>query len=250
MTSAFARSSSNVPHPASDTSLETPSRPSWVISRLTGAIADIAVAAGRPLRAVDIGCGRGIVTSMAMAECETRPGASLALVGMDLSGAALHRAYQRGVPAVQASVEGRLPLASASIDVVIMFELIEHLVDPDAALAEVRRVLVPGGHLLLSTPNLAAWFNRALLLIGVQPLFSEVSTTSIYGRPGHDVVGHLRLFTRRALAEFLVASGFIEVSIEGLPYHDVPRPLSPVDRLLCRVPSLASILFASARLPE
>ena len=126
MTSAFARSNSNVPHPASDTSLKTASRPSWVISRLTGAVADIAVAAGRPLRAVDIGCGRGIVTSMAMAECEARPGASLALVGMDLSGAALRRAYQRGVPAVQASVEGRLPLASASVDVVIMFELIEH----------------------------------------------------------------------------------------------------------------------------
>ncbi len=250
MTSAFARSSSNVPNPASDTSLEIPSRPSWVISRLTGAVADIAVAAGRPLRAVDIGCGSGIVTSMTMAECETRPGASLALVGMDLSGAAVHRTYQRGVPAVQASVEGRLPLASASVDVVIMFELIEHLVDPDAALAEVRRVLVPGGHFLLTTPNLAAWFNRALLLMGVQPLFSEVSTTAIYGRPGHDVVGHLRLYTRRALAEFLVASGFIEVSIVGLPYHDVPRPLSPVDRLLCRVPSLASILFASARVPK
>jgi SAM-dependent methyltransferase len=169
---------------------------------------------------------------------------------MDLSGAAVHRAYQRGVLAVQASVEGRLPLASASVDVVIMFELIEHLVDPDAALAEVRRVLVPGGHFLLTTPNLAAWFNRALLLIGVQPLFSEVSTTSIYGRPGHDVVGHLRLFTRRALAEFLVASGFLDVSITGLPYHDVPRPLGPVDRLLCRVPSLASIFFVSARVPE
>ena len=191
-----------------------------------------------------------MVTYMTMAECESRPGASLAFVGMDLSGEAVHRTYQRGVPAVQASVEGRLPLASASVDVVIMFELIEHLVDPDAALAEVRRVLVPGGHFLLSTPNLAAWFNRALLLIGVQPLFSEVSTTGIYGRPGHDVVGHLRLYTRRALAEFLVASGFVEVSIAGLPYHDVPRPLSPVDRLLGRVPSLASILFASARVPE
>ena len=141
-------------------------------------------------------------------------------------------------------------MASAIVDVVIVFEFIEHLVDPDAALAEVRRVLVPGGHFLPSTPNLAAWFNRALLLIGVQLLFSEVSSTSIYGRPGHDAVGHLRLFTRRALAEFLVASGFIEVSIAGLPYHYVPRPLSPVDRLLRRVPSLASILFVSARVPE
>jgi 2-polyprenyl-3-methyl-5-hydroxy-6-metoxy-1,4-benzoquinol methylase len=141
-------------------------------------------------------------------------------------------------------------LLTDSVDVVIMFELIEHLVDPDAALAEVRRILVPGGHFVLSTPNLAAWFNRALLLVGVQPIFSEVSTTGVYGRPGHDLVGHLRLFTHRALVEFLAASGFIEVNIVGLPYHDVPRPLGPLDRLLGHVPSLASILFATARVPE
>ena len=90
----------------------------------------------------------------------------------------------------------------------IMSELIEHLVDTDAAVEEARRVLRPGGILLLSTPNLAAWFNRGLLGLGIQPVFSEVSLRGIYGRPGHEVVGHLRLFTRRALVEFLTARGF------------------------------------------
>ena len=42
----------------------------------------------------------------------------------------------------------------------------------------------PGGHLMLSTPNLAAWYNRGLLLAGVQPVFSEVSLRGIHGRPG------------------------------------------------------------------
>jgi len=72
--------------------------------------------------------------------------------------------------------------------IVIMSELIEHLVDPDATLDEALRVLVPGGTLLLSTPNLAAWYNRALLLFGVQPVFTEVSLRGIYGRPGKEVV--------------------------------------------------------------
>ena len=92
-----------------------------------------------------------------------------------------------------------LPVADGAADVVIMSELIEHLVDPDGAVAEARRVLRPGGSLLLSTPNLAAWYNRGLLAAGIQPVFSEVSLRGVFGRPGRVVAGHLRLFTRRAL---------------------------------------------------
>ncbi|MDQ1741803.1 MAG: hypothetical protein QOE23_142, partial [Pseudonocardiales bacterium] len=132
-------------------------------------------------------------------------------------------------------------------DVVIMSELIEHLVDTDAAIDEVRRVLRPGGVLLLSTPNLAAWFNRGLVGLGIQPVFSEVSLRGIYGRPGHEVVGHLRLFTRRALVEFLAARGFCCERVLGAPYHDVPRLLRPLDGALSGWPSMASILLVQAR---
>ena len=110
-----------------------------------------------------------------------------------------------------------------------------------------RRILRPGGVLLLSTPNLAAWFNRGLVGLGVQPVFSEVSLRGIYGRPGQQVVGHLRLFTRRALVEFLTARGFACERVCGAPYHEVPRPLRPLDRALRPWPSAASILLVQAR---
>ncbi|CAM5618114.1 SAM-dependent methyltransferase OS=Streptomyces griseomycini OX=66895 GN=FHS37_000655 PE=4 SV=1 [Streptomyces griseomycini] len=142
---------------------------------------------------------------------------------------------------------GGLPFASASADAVLFSEVVEHLVDPDAALDEIRRVLRPGGHLMLSTPNLAAWYNRVLLAAGVQPVFSEVSLRGIHGRPGREVVGHLRLYTARALREFVAASGFTVVRLEGAPFHGVPRPLRPLDRLACAAPSLASILLLHAR---
>jgi SAM-dependent methyltransferase len=173
---------------------------------------------------------------------------SVSVAGLDWSTTALRAARGRGLVVARASVDPPgLPLASGSVDIVVMSELIEHLVDTDAALAEARRVLVAGGHLLLSTPNLAAWYNRGLLAVGVQPLFTEVSLRHIHGRPGHEVVGHLRLFTRRALVGLLSANGFADIVVEGAPYHDVPRPFRPVDRLLCRLPSLASILLVSAR---
>lgn len=233
-------------------------KPSTILSsgvgraeRQAAMLVRVALKAQRPLRVADIGCGDGMCTELALQACARTPGADVAIVGLDWSKAALKAAKDRGVTAARASLEGEgLPLPDESMDVVVMSELIEHLVDPDAALEEVLRILKPGGTLLLSTPNLAAWYNRVLLAIGVQPLFSEVSLRGIYGRPGSDVVGHLRLFTRRALRDMLQAFGFVRVEISGAPYHDVPRPFRPLDRALCRLPGLSSNLLCAAEKPS
>jgi len=196
-----------------------------------------------PAVIVDLGCGDGTALAVAAAH---NPAHRFA--GIDWSGDALRRAQALGLTVVRADVAAPgLPVADGTADVVIMSELIEHLVDPDGAVAEARRILRPGGSLLLSTPNLAAWYNRGLLALGVQPVFSEVSLRGVFGRPGRVVAGHLRLFTRRALTEFLTASGFGCVTVTGARYHDVPRPLGPLDRAFCRWPSAASILLVHAR---
>ncbi len=196
-----------------------------------------------PAVIIDLGCGDGSALAIA---AEHNPAHRFA--GIDWSGDALRQAQAAGLTVVRASVSGgSLPVADGAADVVIMSELIEHLVDPDGAVAEARRILRPGGSLLLSTPNLAAWYNRGLLAFGIQPIFSEVSLRGVFGRPGRVVAGHLRLFTRRALTEFLTASGFCCVTVTGARYHDVPRPLAPLDRAFCRWPSAASILLVHAR---
>ena len=197
----------------------------------------------RPAVIVDLGCGDGSALAVA---ARHNPGHRFA--GIDWSGDALRRAHALDLTVLRAAVTAPgLPVADGAADVVIMSELIEHLVDPDGAIAEVRRVLRPGGSLLLSTPNLAAWYNRGLLAVGIQPVFSEVSLRGVFGRPGSVVAGHLRLYTRRALTGFLAASGFRCVTVAGARYHDVPRPLGPLDRAFCRWPSAASILLVHAR---
>ncbi|MFF4521586.1 class I SAM-dependent methyltransferase [Streptomyces bluensis] len=196
-----------------------------------------------PKTVLDVGCGDGTAAATAAPFL-----AGHRIVGVDWSQDALRRARTRLPYPVRGELtDGGLPFASAVADAVLFSEVIEHLVDPDAALDEIRRVLRPGGHLMLSTPNLAAWYNRALLLAGVQPVFSEVSLRAIHGRPGREVVGHLRLYTARALREFVAASGFEVVGLRGAPFHGVPRPLRPLDRLACAVPSAASILLLHAR---
>ena len=198
---------------------------------------------------LDIGCGdgRAAVTAAPLLTGHR-------VVGVDWSQDALRRASAAfasapgDLRAVRGELtDGGLPFADGAADAVLFSEVIEHLVDPDSALDEIRRVLAPGGHLMLSTPNLAAWYNRALLLAGVQPVFSEVSLRGIHGRPGREVVGHLRLYTARALREFLTASGFDVVRVAGAPFHGVPRPLRGIDRLVCAAPSAASILLVHAR---
>jgi SAM-dependent methyltransferase len=196
-----------------------------------------------PQQIVDVGCGDGSATHLVK-----RLDPRNTVIGVDWSAMALVQARARGLLVIQGGVDAAgLPLPDASADVVIMSELIEHLVDTDSAIEEARRILRPGGILLLSTPNLAAWFNRGLISLGIQPVFSEVSLRGIYGRPGHQAVGHLRLFTRRALVEFLAARGFRCERVQGATYHDVPRLLRPLDRSLCRWPSMASILLVQAR---
>jgi SAM-dependent methyltransferase len=195
-----------------------------------------------PAVIVDLGCGDGSALAVA-----ARHNPAHRFAGIDWCGDALRRAQALGLTVVRGSINPSLPVADGAADVVIMSELIEHLVDPDGAVAEVRRVLRPGGSLLLSTPNLAAWYNRGLLAVGIQPIFSEVSLRGVFGRPGRVVAGHLRLFTRRALTEFLTASGFRCVTVTGARYHDVPRPLGLLDRAFCRWPSAASILLVRAR---
>ncbi len=196
-----------------------------------------------PARVLDLGCGDGAAASLA---ARRNPGHHL--IGLDWSAGALGRARRLGLTVVRSGTDP-LPVASASVDVVIMSELIEHLVDTDAALEEVFRVLKPGGSLLLSTPNLAAWYNRGLVALGVQPIFSEVSLRGVYGRPGHQVAGHLHLFTRGALVGLLAARGFTGIGVRGARYHDVPGPLRPLDRLFCGWPAAASILLVRARKP-
>ncbi|WP_226344711.1 class I SAM-dependent methyltransferase [Agilicoccus flavus] len=60
-------------------------------------------------------------------------------------------AHERGLPVMRADAT-KLPLADASLDLVVAFDVLEHLVDDDACVREVARVLRPGGAFLVAVP--------------------------------------------------------------------------------------------------
>lgn len=72
----------------------------------------------------------------------------------------------------------KLPFESESFDLITCLEVIEHLYNPDNLIEEIKRVLKPGKVLILSTPNLASWSNRLLLLLGYFPISMSISLKS------------------------------------------------------------------------
>ena len=96
---------------------------------------------------LDAGCGVGYG-----AEILARKAARVYAVDLALEPVAAGARDYRGVRFSQGSCT-RLPFRDASLDVVVAFEVIEHLEDWRGLLAESRRVLRPDGQLLVSTPN-------------------------------------------------------------------------------------------------
>jgi SAM-dependent methyltransferase len=83
-------------------------------------------------------------------------GAAASVTGVDISEEAIRTACERyRHPALhyRLIVPGPLPFADDSFDTVVSFETIEHTADPALFLREIRRVLRPGGELVISTPN-------------------------------------------------------------------------------------------------
>lgn len=101
-------------------------------------------------RVLDAACGEGYGSWLLA-------GAAAEVVGVDIDDAAIAHAAGRyaarsNLRFVSGSCDA-LPFDDASVDRVISFETIEHLSNQTAMLAEFRRVLAPGGALILSSPN-------------------------------------------------------------------------------------------------
>jgi SAM-dependent methyltransferase len=114
---------------------------------------------------LDVGTGEGQVARVAAAV----PGVGR-VVGVDFARAQLAVARQRaGGPAYARAVAGALPFASGSFDAVVACLVFEHIDDADGAIAEVGRVLRPGGrflfflnHPLLQAPG-SGWIDDHIL---------------------------------------------------------------------------------------
>lgn len=130
-------------------------------------------------RWLDLGCGAGHFTGLA-------PNA----VGVDISPAALELARSHS-PAGDfrlSADDGSIPLGHGEVTLVWCSHVIEHVPDALGLLQECRRVLAPGGRVLLTTP----WAHPLRRLRGLDPMGQ-----------------HVRFFSPRSLRLTLTAAGFV-----------------------------------------
>jgi len=112
--------------------------------------------------------------------------------GIDGSAEAVAAAGRRGREIVRGDVDEPLPFADASFDGVVLKDLLEHVADPVAVVAEARRVLRPGGRVFASSPDAQRWV--------------------------WDDYTHRRPFTRKAFRLLFADAGF---EVEQVGYESV-----------------------------
>jgi len=137
-------------------------------------------------RWLDLGCGQAEFLELA---------SERGLEGMGLDRQPNNaRACRAGGRAVLVADLGRsLPFRDASLDGASLIEVIEHIVEAEALVAELARVIRPGGWLVMTTPNVAHLTYRWRALTGHEPK-----------QEGY----HYRFFVRRTLETIFAREGF------------------------------------------
>jgi SAM-dependent methyltransferase len=201
-------------------------------------VAAAAVAPGD--RVLDVASGTGAV-ARAAASAATASGS---VVAVDISPAMLARSAARLAGSGAAAIEFReapadaLPLPDEAFDAVLCQQGLQFFADADAALAEMRRVLAPGGRLAVSVwepgRRLAPFadFGEALAAVGAEPPFPGAFDPDSFGISAADLRGLLeRWFGRvdvctRSLAVTWPDAEAVATAITATPFAPVLAALS------------------------
>jgi len=151
---------------------------------------------GSNKKVLDLGCLDGTIGLMIMKNDND-------VYGVDASETAVQNAIKKGVKARVGDLEKPLDYPDENFDAVCAGEIIEHIYDIDLFLDDIHRVLKAEGILALSTPNLASFGRRLLLLFNRNPHI-EISYSG-------QAAGHIRYFVRGTLETILQKHKFVIV---------------------------------------
>ena len=150
---------------------------------------------------LDIGCGEGHFGELLKEERDCH------VIGVEHVAEVAGAARARLDEVIVASAEADLPLADDSVDCIILNDVLEHLIDPWAALKRLQRVLKPGGWVVASIPNVRHY---KVLKQLIQNGRWEYAEKGVLDRT------HLRFFTKRTIPPLFASAGMEVMRLEGI----------------------------------
>ncbi len=162
---------------------------------------------------LDIGCHTGIMGEVLRQQKKAK------VIGIDTDLAALEIARSRLQAALFLDVEKEgweeqlLAEGYHRFDSILFGDVLEHTREPERILRQARKLVRPGGNVIVSVPNIAHWRIRLGLFLGR----FEYTDSGILDRT------HLRFFTRRSAQRLLEDSGYTidrtDVAAYSLPHR-------------------------------
>ncbi|MCF6158590.1 MAG: diguanylate cyclase [wastewater metagenome] len=139
---------------------------------------------------LSIGCGSGMIEKQIM-------DLGIQVCGIGLSSRTVTEAQKKGIDISIADINCGLPCDDGAFDIVFAGEIIEHIIEIQKFLLEVKRVLKPGGAFIFTIPNMARFADRIRFLFGKTPKHASSWNTL-----------HIRHFTFGSLKIILERTGF------------------------------------------
>jgi SAM-dependent methyltransferase len=161
---------------------------------------------------LEAGCGEGYGAQLVAKRARS-------VVALDYDAYAIAH-VGRAYPAL-AVVRGNLvalPFGAATYDAVVSLQTVEHLWDQDAFVAECRRVLRPGGRLILSTPNRLTFPSgnpfHARDLVDWERRHGSLVDTQLATSPDQWPVGLAKRVGAVGVGDFVLADGDVDTSLD------------------------------------
>lgn len=180
--------------------------------KFLGQIARLLDEAPSNIRLLDVGCSSGAFLSHAVTQ-------GFRAEGVEPAAGPVATAQAAGLTVRQGLLQD-MAYADSQFDAVTLFEVIEHLQDPHALLDECRRILRPGGILVIGTGNTASWSMAAM---GGEWEYLQIDKHG----------GHVSFFNPRSIELLARRSGFSVAAVRtrGVCFCNQGSYVRPVYRL-------------------
>jgi ubiquinone/menaquinone biosynthesis C-methylase UbiE len=149
-------------------------------------------------RIIDLGCGEGLTLQKLVS---TFPESEI--TGIDLIEENIAICRKHGLP-VQKGDLYDLTVPDETVDAVQFLEVLEHLDQPELAIAQIHRILKPGGKLVLLFPNDSTFKLARLMTFKFREAFYDP--------------GHVKQWTPGEVKKLLTKAGFVVFELKSIPF--------------------------------